>query len=457
MQYEYFLEQCEDKSAHFQTETIDPSVASINALGDIFQYDMDNVLFDGLEAAMHEILTVYGPSRDTIYFFLDRVILNSKEVSLHLKSLLLHDHLADNLKDLVNITRFYAEEVIETLPTYYKTVSDTSATLEGIDWETHNLSFLPKNLAKKTEKCNQELELFVNLTWNIDFFLEEVLHDMELYSQGHRELNLKRILRDLYLKISEYEDHYVYFKTECLEQFINSVNKLVEFNDTYHEVLKVHTHLEYVFDFEEESLSVKNDYLLLKEKTEAYLTHANTTKVAVQYNLTDLLTSDMIARASELLTKIKFRLIERFREQLDVIRLDFTDWYTIVQHRAIEFQEYVSDHYMEYRARDMRLWRSPTAITPDDHEHKRINGKPFYYKDTPLSQNWTTAEFLHEVSLKATHDIIEDFLKPINGVLNHYEEILSHFERELDTSLKELQAWMRYLRSEDENSQKFVL
>ena len=86
MQYEYFLEQCEDKSARFQTETIDPSVASINALGDIFQYDMDHVLFDGLEAAMDEILTVYGPSRDTIYFFLDRVILNSKEVSLHLKT-----------------------------------------------------------------------------------------------------------------------------------------------------------------------------------------------------------------------------------------------------------------------------------------------------------------------------------------------------------------------------------
>ena len=46
------------------------------------------------------------------------------------------------------------------------------------------------------------------------------------------------------MKISEYEDHYIYFKTECLEQFINSVNKLVEFNNTYHEVLKLHTHLE---------------------------------------------------------------------------------------------------------------------------------------------------------------------------------------------------------------------
>ena len=105
----------------------------------------------------------------------------------------------------------------------------------------------------------------------------------------------------------------------------------------------------------------------------------------------------------------------------------------------------------------MKIWHSLTALTPDDKEHDKIDGKPFYCLDTPLSENWATSEFLHEVSLKATHDIIEDFFKPINGVLNHIEEILSHFEREVETSLKELQAWMRQLRSEDENSEKFVL
>ena len=69
--YEYFLDQCEDKSAHFQIDMINPSVASINALGDVFQYDMDHVLFDGLKAAMHGIISIYSPSRDVIYFFLD--------------------------------------------------------------------------------------------------------------------------------------------------------------------------------------------------------------------------------------------------------------------------------------------------------------------------------------------------------------------------------------------------
>ena len=99
----------------------------------------------------------------------------------------------------------------------------------------------------------------------------------------------------------------------------------------------------------------------------------------------------------------------------------------------------------------MKIWHSPTALTPNDKEHDKIDEKPFYYLDTPLSENWTTSEFLHEVRLKATHDIIEHFFKPINCVLNHIEEIVSHFEREVETFLKEPQAWMRQLRNEDEN------
>ena len=417
---------------------------------------MDHILFDGLKAAMHEILTVYGPSRDSIYFFLDRVVLNSKQVSLHLKHLLLTDHVAANLVELVNVTRLYAEEVIEALPAYYETVTNTSKTLQGINW-IHDFSFLPRNLAKRTQACDDEMNYFVNLTWSIEFFLEEVFHDMELYAQGHRELNLKRILRDLYLKIAEYEDHYVYFRNECLEQFIIAADKLTQFNDTYHEVLYLHIHLEYTFDFQEESEGVRQDYLSLKTLTEHYLKHGNTTKLAIQYNLTELVIGDMIARTIDLVYKIKFRLIERFREQLDVIRLDFTDWYISIQQRAIEFQEYTTDHYMENRARDMKIWHSPTAITPDDEEHDKVDGKPFYYLEKPLLENWTTSEFLHEVSLKATHDIVEDFFKPINSVLNHFEEILGHFESEVETSLKELQAWMRQLQSEDENSETFVL
>ena len=245
-------------------------------------------------------------------------------MSLHLKHLLLHDHVAENLADLVNITKFYAEEVIEALPTYYKAVTNTTQTLKGIEWDIHDLSFLPRNLAKRTPQCNNELDFFVNLTWNIDF-LDEILHDMELYSQGHRELNLNRILRDLYKKIIEYEEHYTFFRNECLEQFLIAVAKLTQFNDTYHETLRLHTHLEYVFDYKEESLGVEKDYLFLKDLAEHYLTHANTIKRSIQYHLTELLIDDMIGRAADLATKIKFRLMERFRTQLDVIRLDFTD------------------------------------------------------------------------------------------------------------------------------------
>ena len=85
--------------------------------------------------------------------------------------------------------------------------------------------------------------------------------------------------------------------------------------------------------------------MFLKDLAEHYLTLANTTKRSIQYHLTELLI-DMIGRAADLATKIKFRLMERFRTELDVIRLDFTDWYISIQ-RAVEFQQYVTDHYME--------------------------------------------------------------------------------------------------------------
>ena len=455
--YEQFLYHCEDEATTFQNRVIVPAIASISGLGHLFQYDMDHVLFDGLEAAMHEIMTIYGPSRDTIYFFIERVVLNSKEVSLHLKHLLLTNHLAENMVELVHTTRFYAEEVIMALPSYYQMVSNTSYTLQGIHWEIHNFSFFPRNLAKITEECNAELEHFVNMTWIVDFFLEEILHDMELYAQGHRELNLERILRDLYKKIHEYEEHYKFFKDECLEQFITAVDDLHKFNDTYHEDLSVHTHLEYTFDFEEDSKLVRKDYQFLKEMTVEYLLHANTTKYVIQYNLTELVISDMMSRALELVTNIKFRLMERFRLHLDVVRLDFTHWYAWIQEKAIEFDQYVSEYYMEHRAREMYIWRSPMAITPNDHDHEKFHGDPVYFADATITEHWTDHEYLHEVSINATHDILENFVKPINGVLNSQEHLLSHYERELETSLKGLMAWMSRLRSDDENSEKFVL
>ncbi len=455
--YEHLLAQCEDKATHFQNKVIVPAIDSIAALGDIFQYDMDHILFDGLQAAMHEITTIYGPSREALYFFLDRVMLNSKQISFYLKQLLLTNHHVDGLVELVHTTRFYAEEAIEALPSYHKMVTNTTYTLEGIHWEIHDLGFLPSNLAKSTKECKAELHLFVNLTWDIDFFLEEVLHSMQLYEEGHTEIDLERILKDLYLKISEYEDHYHFFKEECLEQFLNSVNDLAHFNDTYHERLYRHTHLEYTFDYEEDSKLVSADYDFLKDMAVEYLLHANTTKYVIQYNLTEFVIDDMIARALELVTNIKFRLMERFRLQLDDIRHDFTEWYVDMQHRAIKFDEYVAPYYMEHRAREMYVWKNPVAITPEDHVHERFHGEPFYFSNTKFAENWTDHEFLHEVSINATHDIIEDFFKPINGVLNDQEHVLAFYERELETALKEMMGWMTHLRSEDENSQKFVL
>ncbi len=348
-----------------------------------------DITITGVGAAMHEIMTIYGPSRDSIYTLLDEVLHLSKQISLHVKNLILHDHLFPHLDDLVHKAIEDAEIVIETLPRYYTMVTNVSYTMESIGWELHKLTFMPTNLGKATDECYAEMNNFVNKTVELEHLLTDVKHDLELYAEGHRELNLKETLRKMYKRIMNFEDCYVHFKNSCLEQFIESIDKLHEFNDTYHVRLMEMKDVEFMFDYDEESNLMQIDLDVLKGFTEKYIEHATEKKQRIQQMLEEARVNKMRGHVEQLSDKIKARLIEDMRHHMNEAIHQFKNWYIEIQHMAIEFDEYTSYHYMEERSREMHLWQAPIGNFEDSRN------PPLHFSNTNLTSSCTTADFLH--------------------------------------------------------------
>ena len=410
-----------------------------------------DITITGVGAAMHEIMTIYGPSRDSIYTLLDEVLHLSKQISLHVKNLILHGHLFPHLDDLVHKAIEDAEIVIETLPRYYTMVTNVSYTMESIGWELHKLTFMPTNLGKATDECYAEMNNFVNKTVELEHLLTDVKHDLELYAEGHRELNLKETLRKMYKRIMNFEDCYVHFKNSCLEQFIESIDKLHEFNDTYHVRLMEMKDVEFMFDYDEESNLMQIDLDVLKGFTEKYIEHATEKKQRIQQMLEEARVNKMRGHVEQLSDKIKARLIEDMRHHMNEAIHQFKNWYIEIQHMAVEFDEYTSYHYMEERSREMHLWQAPIGNFEDSRN------PPLHFSNTNLTSSWTTADFLHGKSISTTETIIEDFFKPLNGVLNDSGNEISEAEEELDTTLQEVSRWMAELRNQEKIDESFVL
>ncbi len=409
------------------------------------------MIISGVRGTMHEIMTIYGPSRDSIYTLLDEVLHLSKQISLHVKNLIMHDHLFPHLDDLVHKALEDAEIVIETLPRYYSMVTNVSYTMESIGWEVHKLGFMPTNLGKASNECYVEMNNFVNKTLEIEHLLTNVIDDLEQYAEGHRDLKLKETLRNMYATIMNFEDCYVYFKNNCLEQFIESIDKLHEFNDTYHHKLSEMKDIEFIFDYEEESKDMQIDKRVLEKFTANYIEHATEKKQRIQEILQAARVNKMRGNVHQLSAKIKARLIEGMRDQMNEAIHQFKRWYMDIQLMAIEFDEYTSFHYMEERSRKMHLWQAPIGNFKYGHED------PLHFSNTNLTKQWVTEDFLHEKGIAATEQIIEDFFKPLNIVMNENDDEITEAEEELDTTLQEVRRWMAELRDQEKIDESFVL
>ena len=82
----------------------------------MFKFDMNRIVFGGLNRAMTQVDIVFGPNKDTMDFFIGRVVRNSKLVSLHVNNLVQYGYRFHGLNELLNDTIQYASVVETSLP-----------------------------------------------------------------------------------------------------------------------------------------------------------------------------------------------------------------------------------------------------------------------------------------------------------------------------------------------------
>ena len=162
IRYESFLEADRKRISHFQESFINPFISAMKELIDIFESDLNKVVFGGLSKAMAQIDVVYGPMKDALDYFVGRVVRNTKHISLHLNNLMMHGHKYEELEKTISKTVEYASVAEKSLPKYYSMVTDVSKTMKELGFEFDDLIFPPQRLAHSSENCSREVDKFVN-------------------------------------------------------------------------------------------------------------------------------------------------------------------------------------------------------------------------------------------------------------------------------------------------------
>ncbi len=375
--YKRFLDSVRRKTVAFKEKLVIPTVNSVKKLIKIFQFDMNRVVFQGLNRAMNEIDIVFGPNRDTMEYFIGRVIRNTKLVSLHVNNLVQYNFKYAELESILDETIQYAKAVMQTLPRYYTMLTNVPETMNNLQYDFGVFIFPPQRLAKEGVYCRHQVEMFRNQTESIHTSLGKLHDGVKTWNGQQRQADeIGEILKRLYKKIHHYHLDHIALKEDCLQPFIKTVNEIKKFNESYHEASKIYTSVTYPFSFDEEAANVIGNQRTFKTYAYNYLHHANITKFELQGKLTEDMLNELIARNRDLVQKVKNRLTERLRTRMDSAREDISDWYTTLISRAHSMRSYLFPYFMENRIKNMTIWAEPRAVVHEGRKDVvKYNGK----------------------------------------------------------------------------------
>ena len=209
-----------------------------------------------------------------------------------------------------------------------------------------------------SEECRQ----IYKCTKNIKIDLTDILDKLQAWGSNDDAVGVGATLKNLYIKLHQYESRFELLEDNCFDQFIDAVQEVREFNDSYQEEINVHTDIEYTFDFENEAVDVFDGRKSFEWIVVQYLELSKINKTVLQENLTEDWLNELIATERDFISKVKFRLTERLRRRMDKARADVTDWYLNMVKRAMAMSDYMSSNFLERRISQMRIWDAPSAV-----------------------------------------------------------------------------------------------
>ena len=248
----------------------------------MFKHDMNRIVFRGLNRAMAQVDIVFGPNKDTIDFFIGRVVRNSKLASLHVNNLVQYGYKYDALEELLEDTIQYASVVETSLPRYYAMVTNVPETMKRLGFDFDIFIFPPQRLAEESDHCQTEVTKFTNDTTDIREDLSDILDKLKIWGSSANDVDVGTTLKNLYIKLHQYESHFELLKDNCFDQFVDAVKEVREFNESYQEEVDVHTNIEYTFDFEDESKDVMKEHAEFDQFVVQYLELSNISKSMLQ-------------------------------------------------------------------------------------------------------------------------------------------------------------------------------
>ena len=206
--YIAFLDSTRKRTEGFEEDIITPVVEAFVQLIGLFQQDMNQVVFTGLAEAVEQEDMVFGPQKDSMDYFVSRVVRNSKLVSLHANNLLKYGYKYEKLHDLLNQTIEYAMVVEESLPRYYSILLNVSRTMETLDFHYSGSTFPPVRLGEDSVRCHDEVNQFAAETYHIEHDLVDVQDRVDHWNfSSHDHSDMVATLKDLYISLYEYGAH----------------------------------------------------------------------------------------------------------------------------------------------------------------------------------------------------------------------------------------------------------
>ena len=359
--YNLFLKTGHRRTNNFQTAYIDSIVRALKQIVRTFKYDMDKVVFRGLDEAMTEVDIIIGPHRNTMNVIVKRMVTNTELVSLHVGNFIQYDFKHDDLDDLVKTSIHDILIVEETLPRYYNIILDMPKTMKRLDFDYNAFSFTPQRLARQSEQCQNDVYFFTNDTRKIKRNLTSLLEKWQTWNSSTNDADVRIILKNLNVNLHKYETRFELLKENCFDNFTDAVQEIRKLNESHQEQVDIFTDIEYTFNFTEESYEIKTEEKSFEWFLVQFLDLGNITKRELEENLTEDGMDERITTVNNFINKVKFRLTERLRAGLDKTRDDITDWYKDVVVKAARMREFMSPNFLEERLSQMEIWKSPVV------------------------------------------------------------------------------------------------
>ena len=366
--YKLFLNATKKLTSEF-AQQVGPTRGLARALyNEIFDKDLNAVLFGGLTEGQFVINTLFSPLKTSLPRLLDRIRLNTNMLAMYVWQTGAFRSAFVDAKALAKaheITQ-QLDEITFGMGVYPVIAYNVSMVSNYFKWNTSSYTFFPRVIIKGNA-CAVTFSNYANISEKMKVDVQRMADlvngssDMPL-NETAMQVAFGHILRS----INSFQEFETAFNANCLDTYDNYIRDYIVRRDKIkYEVNRLIGALTSEYDYDMDSVVIEEDKNNILKKVVTFVQDANMTAFELAASLGKENTTAMTTKIQDTITKITLQTRNSLRTAYFNYRGSVINSYVEMLQEICVFQDFMSPGFVESRISQLSILRMPIG-NPDD-------------------------------------------------------------------------------------------